>query len=120
MSVVREDNVCKVTFEDDAWKEAAPDVFSVSDGTVPFYSAGTWLFDGKQTLRSGAIGNSATSETTITVTFQMDGTINLNCAVSIRLYCAIQKMALHRAETMREPSDTCSSQVLRFRMKSGI
>lgn len=82
MSVVRDGTVCKVTFEDDSWKDAAADVFSVVDGATPFYSAGTWLVDGKNTLRSGAIGNSGTSETTVTVVFQEEGKINLSCAVS--------------------------------------
>lgn len=82
MSVVREDTVCRVTFEDDSWKESAPDVFSVSDGAVPFYSADTWMSDGKQTLRSGVISHNGTSETTITAVFQTDGTIRLNYAVS--------------------------------------
>lgn len=82
MSVVRDGTVCKVTFEDDSWKEAAADVFSVADGTTPFYSAGTWQIDEKNTLRSGAIGNNGTSETTVTVVFQQDGKLNLSCAVS--------------------------------------
>ena len=82
MSVTREDNVCRITFEDDAWKEAAPEIYSVVDGATPFYSADTWLLDEKQTLRSGAIGNSGTSETTITAVFSEDGKINLSCAVS--------------------------------------
>lgn len=82
MSVVRDGTVCKVTFEDDSWKEAAADVFSVVDGATPFYSAGTWLVDGKNTLRSGAIGNNGTSETTVTVVFQENGKISLSCAVS--------------------------------------
>lgn len=82
MSVVREGNVCRITFEDDSWKEAEPDVFSVTDGAKPFYSADTWLFEEKKTLRSSAIGNSGTSETTVTVVFLEAGKINLNCAVS--------------------------------------
>ncbi len=84
MSVVRDGTVCKITFEDDSWKEAAADVFSVVDGATPFYSAGTWLVDGKNTLRSGAISSGGTSETAITVYFQKDGKFNLNCAVSSR------------------------------------
>jgi hypothetical protein len=82
MGVVRKKNQAIVTFEDDAWKTAAPDVFSVADGTTPFYSADTWLNDGKNTLRSGAIGNSGTSETTITFTFTEAGSISLNYIVS--------------------------------------
>lgn len=82
MSVTRDGNVCRITFEDDSWKDAAPEIYSVVDGATPFYSADTWLLDEKQTLRSGAIGNNGTSETTITVIFSEGGKINLSCAVS--------------------------------------
>lgn len=84
MSVIREDNVCRITFEDDAWKEAAPEIYSVVDGAKPFYSADTWLLNEKQTLRSGTISSGGTSETTITVVLQEDGKVNLSCTVSSR------------------------------------
>lgn len=82
MSVTRKDNVCRITFEDDAWKDAAPEIYSVVDGTTPFYSADTWLLDDMQTLRSGAISSGGTSETTITVVLQEAGKVNLSCTVS--------------------------------------
>lgn len=69
MSVKREDNICTITFEDENWKEEAPEVFTVTDGAVPFYTADTWKYNKKNTFRSGEIGNSATSETTIKVMY---------------------------------------------------
>lgn len=81
MSVKREDNICMITFEDENWKEEAPEVFTVTDGAVPFYTADTWKYNEKNTFRSGEIGNSATSETTIKVMYEEEGLLNLNCAV---------------------------------------
>ena len=73
MSVKREDNICTITFEDENWKEEAPEVFTVTDGAVPFYTADTWKYNKKNTFRSGEIGNSATSETTIKVMYEEEG-----------------------------------------------
>lgn len=81
MSVKREDNICTITFEDENWKEEAPEVFTVTDGAVPFYTADTWKYNEKNTFRSGEIGNSATSETTIKVMYEEEGLLNLNCVV---------------------------------------
>lgn len=72
MSVKREDNICTITFEDENWKEEAPEVFTVTDGAVPFYTADTWKYNKKNTFRSGEIGNSATSETTIKVMQELE------------------------------------------------
>lgn len=47
MSVEREDNICTITFEDENWKEEAPEVFTVTDGAVPFYTADTWKYNEK-------------------------------------------------------------------------
>lgn len=47
MSVKREDNICTITFEDENWKEEAPEVFTVTDGAVPFYTADTWKYNKK-------------------------------------------------------------------------
>ena len=49
MSVKREDNICTITFEDENWKEEAPEVFTVTDGAVPFYTADTWKYNEKNT-----------------------------------------------------------------------
>lgn len=43
--------------------------------------ADTWKYNEKNTFRSGEIGNSATSETTIKVMYEEEGLLNLNCAV---------------------------------------
>lgn len=61
MSVKREDNICMITFEDENWKEEAPEVFTVTDGAVPFYTADTWKYNEKNTFRSGEIGKLSTA-----------------------------------------------------------
>lgn len=82
MSVAREDNICTITFEEENWKEEAPEVFVVTDGAVPFYSADTWKYKEKNTFRSGKISDNGTSETSIKVIYEEEGTLNFNCAVS--------------------------------------
>lgn len=82
MSVEREDNICTITFEDGNWKEEAPEVFTVTDGAAPFYSADTWKYKEKNTFQSGKISDNGTSETTIKVIYEEEGILNFNCAVS--------------------------------------
>ena len=42
MSIIREDNTMRITFEEDTWKQGEEGILSVTDGTTPFYSADTW------------------------------------------------------------------------------
>ncbi len=55
MSVEREENTCTITFDSAGWRTDAEDVFTVTDGAVPFYGGTTWSYDEKPTLRSGQI-----------------------------------------------------------------
>lgn len=82
MSIVRENNTMRITFEDDTWKEGVESILSVTDGTTPFYTADTWQIDGVNTLRSGQIGNSGISETTLSVTLAEAGSIAFSYIVS--------------------------------------
>ena len=82
MSIVRENNTLRITFEDDTWRDGVEGVLTVTDGTTPFYTADTWQIDGVNTLRSGQIGNSGISETTLTVTLVEDGSIAFSYIVS--------------------------------------
>lgn len=71
-----------IDFTNPAWKTQRTDVFSVIDGTTGFFVNSTLPYDGKQTLRSGAISHGGTSETTINFTLVADGSIELNYMVS--------------------------------------
>ena len=82
MSIIREDNTMRITFEEDTWKQGEEGILSVTDGTTPFYSADTWKEDGKNTLRSGQITDSGISETTLTVTLSEEGSMTLSYIVS--------------------------------------
>ena len=82
MSIIREDNTMRITFEEDTWKQGEEGILSVTDGTTPFYSADTWKDDGKNTLRSGKITDNGTSETMLTVTLSEDGSMTLSYIVS--------------------------------------
>jgi hypothetical protein len=82
MSIIREDNTMRITFEEDTWKQGEEGILSVTDGTTPFYSADTWKEDGKNTLRSGQITDSGTSETTLTVTLSEEGSMTFSYIVS--------------------------------------
>lgn len=72
----------RITFEDDTWKEGVESILSVADGTTPFYTADTWQIDGVNTLRSGQIGNSGISETTLTITLAEAGSIAFSYILS--------------------------------------
>lgn len=64
------------------WKTQRQDVMSVTDGGTPFYVDSTLPYEGKPTLRSGAIGHSGVSETTITFTLDNAGAVELVYSVS--------------------------------------
>lgn len=83
MSTVLEGNILTVTFEDDNWKTEQPSIItSVVDSSSGFYSANVFTYDGKNVLRSGAIGHNGTSQTVINFTLMEDGNIELNYKVS--------------------------------------
>lgn len=100
MSVLRQDNICTITFEDDNWKDAAPDVYSVTDGAVTFYSSNTFLYNKKNTLRSGSIGNSEVSEITINVKYLFDGYINFAYGVSSEANCDFIRVIIDGTEVV--------------------
>ena len=82
MSIQREDNTMRITFEDDTWKQGEEEILSVADGTTPFYSAETWQVAGVNTLRSGQITDNGTSETSLTVTLAEAGSLAFSYIVS--------------------------------------
>ncbi len=82
MSVVRDDNICLVYFDDEQYKEGVQDVFEVVDGEIPFFVSDDFSYDEKQTLRSGKITHNGTTETTFNISFIEDGVISFNCAIS--------------------------------------
>ena len=71
-----------IDFTDPEWKTKRPDVFSVTDGTTPFFVDSTLPYDNKSTFRSGRIADGGTSETTVTFTLVSDGSVELNYTVS--------------------------------------
>lgn len=71
-----------IEFTDPEWKTKRPDVFSVTDGTTPFFVDSTLPYDNKSTFRSGRIADGGTSETTVTFTLVSDGSVELNYTVS--------------------------------------
>lgn len=76
-------NVLTFDFTDENWREAFPDYYAVTDGgTKPWYTASTFTYDGKNTLRSGAISHSQTSSIQIDFELVESGKIELNYAVS--------------------------------------
>lgn len=74
--------VYTIDFSKSDWETAKPDVFTVTKGATPFYVANTFLHDGKNTLRSGAIGHGGNSNSTFNFTLVKDGYIELLCRVS--------------------------------------
>lgn len=82
MSATLSGATLNITFEDDTWKTAFPSFYTVTDGTTPFYSANTWTYENKNVLRSGSIGNSGTTETTINLNLLQGGSVEFNYIVS--------------------------------------
>lgn len=82
MSIIRKDNTMRITFEDDTWKEGVEGILSVTDGPMPFYSADIWQINGTSTLRSGQIGNSEISETTLSIIMAESGNLAFSYIVS--------------------------------------
>ena len=81
---VREDKMYieVIDFAKANWKTQRQDVMSVTDGGTPFYVDSTLPYEGKPTLRSGAIDHSGVSETTITFTLANAGAVELVYSVS--------------------------------------
>ena len=75
-------NVLTFDFTQENWRTAMPDYYSVTDSATPFYTAGTFQYNGVNTLRSGGIGHSATSSVQIDFTLVSSGSLELNYAVS--------------------------------------
>lgn len=69
-------------FVEDDWKSFYPDVFTVTDGTYPFFVSDTMLYNDCNTLRSYAIGHSAKSTTQIKFIMSKDGYIEFVHKVS--------------------------------------
>lgn len=77
-------NELYITFENDDWKTQNPNVITnVEDiSSLGFYSANTFTYESKNVFRSGAIGDSQTSETKITFVLAQDGSVEFNYKVS--------------------------------------
>ena len=82
MSMIVEGNILTFDFSQEGWRTALPDYYSITDSSVPFYAANTFQYEGKSTLRSGAIGNSATSSVQIDFSLVSTGAIEFNYTVS--------------------------------------
>lgn len=82
MSVIRDDNICLIYFDDEEYRNGVANVYEVVDGTTPFFISSDFSYCDKTTLRSGKITHNGTSETTFNLVFSESGFINLNCAVS--------------------------------------
>lgn len=100
MSIVREDNTCTITFEDEAFKDGCADVFEVTEGATPFYVADTWKVNDEMTLRSGRITHGGTSETTIAVILVEAGSVQFNCAISSEQNCDRLRVIIDQKEVV--------------------
>lgn len=81
---IPEDKVSKhlIDFSDSAWMTRRPDVFSIVDGSTPFFVNSTLTYNGQPTFRSGVIGDKGTSETTINFSLVQTGSLEFNYIVS--------------------------------------
>ena len=68
----------KFTFNNEEWKE----FFNVASSGTPFFVNSTFIYDNLPTLRSGQIGHSGTSQTTLTFTLKKVGYIKFTYTVS--------------------------------------
>lgn len=100
MSIVREDNTCTITFEDDIFKDGCADVFEVTEGATPFYVADTWKVNDQTTLRSGQITHGGTSETTFSVILVEAGSVQFNCAISSEQNCDRLRVIIDEKEVV--------------------
>ena len=66
----------------DGWENQRPEVFTVSQGSTPFYTASTFKYNNRNTWRSGNIGHGGSTESTITFQLQRDGAIEFVYKVS--------------------------------------
>ena len=82
MSVVRVENKCTITFDDDTWHDGVPEVYTIIDGTYPFVVSNTFTYDDKTTLCSASITHNQASQTSFNVKYVQDGTLKLNVCVS--------------------------------------
>lgn len=70
-----------IDFSKEDWKTQREEVFTVTDGATPFFVNSTFTYNGLPTLRSGSIGHSGTSETTITVIYEEPGSLEFKYTV---------------------------------------
>lgn len=119
MSIVREDNTCTITFEDDAFKDGCADVFEVTEGATPFYVADTWKVNDQTTLRSGQITHGGTSETTISVILVEAGSVQFNCAISSEQNCDRLRVIIDEKEVVNI-SGTIDFKEYEFPLEAGM
>ena len=75
-------NDLTLDFTDANWRELYPNSYTVVDDAIPFYTASTFTYNGKDTLRSGQAGHSGVSRTTINFKLLQAGSIEFNYTVS--------------------------------------
>lgn len=75
------DDEFSFNFSESDWRTAYPDFYSVADSNG-FYTASTFQYSGKDTLRSYGIGNSGVSQTTITFNLVVNGSVAFNYCVT--------------------------------------
>lgn len=76
-------NIIRIEFDDDTWLNAFPDIYTVTnDATHAWYVSNTFTYNSHNTLRSGIITNSQSTEIIFTFTLVTSGTIALEHIVS--------------------------------------
>lgn len=76
-------NVIMIDFVDDSWSTAFPDIYTVTNNnSKPWFSSDTFKYNENSTLRSGNIGNSATTSISIKFVLLEAGSVEFNWAVS--------------------------------------
>lgn len=75
-------NVLIFDFSNDEWKTSCPDYYTVTESDIPFFTNDTFTYNGKNTLRSGAIKDKGTTSVQINFELVEDGKIELNYCVS--------------------------------------
>lgn len=71
-----------IDFNNTDWKTDDPNIFTVTDGDIPFFVDNTFPYNDSPTLRSGAISNNGVSETTINFTLVENGSVEFNYTTS--------------------------------------
>ena len=71
-----------IDFSNSDWKTSDPNIFTVTDGDIPFFVDNTFPYNDSPTLRSGAISDNETTETTINFTLIENGSVEFNYTTS--------------------------------------